>query len=414
MTESSIGHERHLLVAAYYFPPFGDVSGTRAAKFCKFLPHHGWIPHVLTVDPRYYGAKVLPSLTPEARAVDRHLVPYLRVPGRVALVKMLYPLAIILAVLRGRKRLDAIYLVGSPFHPFAVTAVITRLLGIPTILDFRDSWSLNIGYDSDIQSGQQKLVSRLGRFVKRRIEAIGIRYATRVSFVTGRLNEQYSEVFRQYQAKFLTIPNGFDPDDFVAVQPKIGVATGQVIILTGKFLIYGASSIESFFRALKGFPNLRFLYVGGEHEATDALARKVGVEGQVTTIPYSPYGEVLSLIAGADYCLVTNGVAYGVGTKIFDYLALGKRILCLVPRNSEITREFGGIESVEVIEVPHTEEGIAEGLRVLTAFSPDTEQGNVEQFSRAHSAQVLARILDEMVRGHDWGKGLVVPGNIKS
>lgn len=48
---------RRVLVVAYYFPPMGLSGVQRTLKFVKYLPQFGWLPTVLTVEPRGYFAR---------------------------------------------------------------------------------------------------------------------------------------------------------------------------------------------------------------------------------------------------------------------------------------------------------------------------------------------------------------------
>ena len=44
-----------VLIVAYHFPPQAGSSGLlRSLKFCRYLPEFGWLPTVLTIDPRAY------------------------------------------------------------------------------------------------------------------------------------------------------------------------------------------------------------------------------------------------------------------------------------------------------------------------------------------------------------------------
>ncbi|MDW8274577.1 MAG: glycosyltransferase, partial [Chitinophagales bacterium] len=43
-----------VLLLTYYWPPAGGVAVQRWLKFCKYLPEHGWIPHVITVKDGSY------------------------------------------------------------------------------------------------------------------------------------------------------------------------------------------------------------------------------------------------------------------------------------------------------------------------------------------------------------------------
>jgi len=380
---------KELLVAAYYFPPYADISGTRVTKFCKYLPAHGWRPMVLTVDQRYYGAKVVAQLPPEVRTMGVRRIPFVPVPGATSLLKLVFPLWICATAWWHRRRLAAVYLVGSPFHPFIASAVITPLLGLPSVLDFRDSWSINPMFSRFRHRWQQALV----RFLRGLIERIGIRYASAVAFATPGLRADYAALLPQHRDKFHTIDNGFDPADFehlVAERP----CPGPTLILAGKFHFYTPEVAEGLMRVLPDFPDLYFLYVGGEAALIRQLAEDAGVAARVVALEFQPLERVLRLIRGADYGLVTHAARYAVGTKIFDYLALGKPVLCFVPAGSAMDATFAHVAGVVIRHPPFGEPDIRAGLRALLAQPPGVDPGAVAHFSRPNATAALARLLD--------------------
>jgi hypothetical protein len=59
-----------------------------------------------------------------------------------------------------------------------------------------------------------------------------------------------------------------------------------------------------------------------------AMAKDFKVTNRVKVFPFKPYSETLQLLAGCDYGLLSHGMVNGMGTKIFDYLALKKAFLC--------------------------------------------------------------------------------------
>lgn len=377
-----------LLVAAYYFPPYADVSGIRVTKFCKYLPGHGWQPTVLTVDPRYYGARVVKPVPPEVHHMNIQRIPFLPLPGATLLVKLLFPLWICATAWWQRRRLAAVYLVGSPFHPFVATAVITPLLGLPSLLDFRDSWSINPMFSRFRHRWQRVLV----RGLRGLIEGIGIRHASAVAFATPGLQADYEALLPRYRGKFHTIDNGFDPADFESLVPE-RPCPGPTLILTGKFYFYTPEVVEGLMRVLPDFPHLYFLYVGGEAALIRRLAEAAGASAQVRVLEFQPAERMLRLIKGADYGLVTHAVRYAVGTKIFDYLALGKPVLCFVPTGSAMAASFAHIPGVVFCHPPFGEAEIRAGLRRLLARSATVDPGAVAHFSRPVATAALARLL---------------------
>ncbi len=343
----------------------------RSSKFSKYLPFYKWTPWIVTVHSRYYGSRVVPTTQDDHKPNKINRIPYLFFPGNVFLIKILFPFLILIFVLIKRKKIDAIYMSGSPYHPFILTTIFSGILRIPTVLDFRDSWSLNDGFDGRTSSS---FLARIRRKIYGAIEKISIKFASRVIFTTSVLQNEYENAFPLFKEKYETIPNGFDPEDFEHIVPK-RIYSGKTIILTGKFHAYTPEAVKEIMHCLQGLGDLHFVYVGDECEIIRDAAMMAKVEDRVTALPYQPYAEVLRLIAGADVGLMTNGMKNGLGTKIFDYLALGKPTVCLVPPSSVISREFGHSPDVFISTAPHKNEQIKEILikafQRIGRFRPD-------------------------------------------
>ncbi len=388
--------DKTLLTIAYYFPPYSSISGMRVSKFVKYLPAQGWTPWVMTVDPRYYGKHSLandPRLITDLAKTKIIHAPYFRFPGSVLTMKLLHPLLALGLAWKHRRQIDAVYLSGSPFHPFLLTMVLTGLLRIPTIIDFRDSWSINHGYDGRPPTS---LVSRLREALFGLIERTSIRFASRVVFATTRLQEEYTILFPAWQSKYRTIHNGYDPDDFSGIEPR-RIHPDRTLILSGQFHIYTPDAVMALMRCLHDRRDIHFVYIGGEHEIIAEAARREGASAQVTTLPYRPYADVLRLTAGADVGLLTNGMINGLGTKIFDYLALSKPMVCLVPSGSIVASEFAGTPTVIISHPPHTPERIARALTQALGRLEIPSSASLDRYSRRTSTQELARLLDEII-----------------
>ena len=382
---------KNVLIAAYYFPPYALVSSVRVTKFCKYLPQFGWKPWVLTVAPDYYQGRILSEVPPEVNRAKICRIPFYRFPGAVTIVKLLFPVFLIFFALRHRRHIDGILLSGSPFHPFLASIFLKGLLGIPTILDFRDSWSPNFGYEgrqpASLWDGYKHRFFEL-------IERISIHFASCVTYATDVLLEEYRRLIPYHGNKYYTISNGYDPEDFIAVEPN-RLDNSKTIILTGQFNIYTPEVVTGLMQALKSFPFLHFIYIGSEYRLISKKAKAFESTNQVTALPYSPYREMLALIAGSDCGLVTTGMVNGMGTKIFDYLALKKPTLCFVPKGSVITNHFSGAKGVVICEAPHTLASIKKGLSSILEVTPTVDDKMIKQFSRKESARKLAQILQK-------------------
>src|SRR5215813_9488403 len=144
---------RRVLMVAYHFPPYSGSSGLwRTLSFCRYLPHHGWHPLVLTTRPSAYPETsdyadddLPPSVQVErVRALDaaRHLaiggryVSWSAVPDRwvswfvggvargLRLIRTRAP-----RVIWSTYPIATAHLIGLALH---------RLTGLPWVADFRD------------------------------------------------------------------------------------------------------------------------------------------------------------------------------------------------------------------------------------------------------------------------------------
>lgn len=385
---------RVLLVPSFYFPPHGQVRVLRTVKFCKWLPANGWAPWVLTVDPRYYDpGTLLQSDGAEWRGARVFRIPFVDVPASRVLIKVLFPLLTALFALRCRSRLTAAYMSGSPFYPFPLTFVFARLLRLPSVIDFRDSWSFNHGFDGRRPDG---VWGRLRERVFGMVERFSIKYASRVLFATPILEEEYANLFPEYRHKYVTILNGFDPDDVAGIGAN-RVSPRTTLVLAGQFSRYVPHAVDGLMACLRHNGQLHFLYLGEEHELFANKAQQYDVAGQVTTLPRVSYREALEFISGSDVALLATGLVNGVGTKIYDYLALDKPVLCLVPQGSNIARMFGDLPRVVISHPPHSVSRLIEALeQTIKCRNLPARPGAMAEFTRPAAAARLAGLLNEL------------------
>ena len=387
--------EQVVLMVSYYFPPYANVSTVRSLKYCKYLPKFGWKPQILTVNERYYKGRTLSLSSFKLGSLSISRIPYLKFPLNTFFIKALFPIIVLLYLCKHHKNIDVIYFSGSPFHPFILTVVLGAFFKKPTVLDFRDSWSINHGFDGRAAAGW---LEKTGVWLVGKVEKASIRFASSVIFATSLLQQEYEELYPNYTRKYKTIPNGYDPEDFLDIEP-IYVTNKKTLILAGQFSIYTPDAVRSLMGALKLLPDVHFIYIGNEANLIKDTAEVYSVAHLVTTYPYMPYEKVLSYVAGADFAILSNGMRNGMGTKIFDYLVLNKPTLCFVPEGSVITQQFSVLESVLVCEPPYTASSVTVTIEKLLLLK-DTK-GNadaIKKFSRVEATQKLAKVFEEAGR----------------
>ncbi len=287
-------------------------------------------------------------------------------------------------------------MIGSPFHPFILSPVFTKLLKIPTGLDFRDSWSINYGYDGTNRQDVNFFIRGI-HYLFYLIEKVGIKYASTVTFATPVLKNEYTEIHPKYSGKYHVILNGYDPEDFINVTP-VSLTGGKSIILAGKFYEYAPEAVDIFFEILQNREDVTFIYIGNETTEISNKSVQWGVANKVVTRPYMPYHKVLNYISGSTFCLLTNGVVNGIGTKIFDYLALNKPTLCLVPEGSVISDIFGNTENIVICERPFTYKKVEKKMNSLFNIVPNSSNDLIVDFSRKYSATQFSDIYKKLLR----------------
>jgi glycosyltransferase involved in cell wall biosynthesis len=291
--------------------------------------------------------------------------------------------------------LSAAYMSGSPFYPFPLTVFFARLLRLPSVIDFRDSWSFNHGFDGRRPDG---VWGRLRERVFGIVERFSIKYASRVLFATPILEEEYADLFPEYRHKYFTVLNGYDPDDVADIGAR-RVSPRITLVLAGQFSRYVPHAVDCLMACLRHNEQLHFLYLGEEHALFANKAKQFDVVRKVTTLPRVSYQQALEFISGSDVALLATGLVNGVGTKIFDYLALEKPVLCLVPQGSNITRLFGDLPRVVISHPPHSASRLKEALeQTISSRNLPAKAGAMEEFTRPAAAAKLAGLLNELCR----------------
>lgn len=346
-----------VLILAYDFPPFGSVGGLRPYAWYRYLGRHGVEPVVVTRQwsDRYGDHRdyVAPSPTDRVEVErtghgtllrtpyapnlanrlllehgpDRYRTPRRVVTGCYEVGQWLAPVGPRAGLLRAARGYlaehgaDAIVATGEPFVLFRYASELSRAFAIPWIADYRDAWS------QDKRRGG----AGLGRPWHTALER---RFTASASVLTTVSDSVRDVLARLHPGKRIEVlPNGYDPEAMAAAD---GIEQGTdrfTIAFTGT--VYGWHPLESVLRVLQELvrehdaPPLELLMVGvGQRDSIEAMlrARYPGLAPHVRFLPRLPNDAMARELARANAFLLFNNYAY-TGTKIYDYLALGRRIL---------------------------------------------------------------------------------------
>lgn len=257
---------------------------------------------------------------------------------------------------------DAILVSGPPFSSFQLGEQLARRLDLPLILDFRDEWMLSIRHLENHQRGQRGFQQQRLQFERALRSSCGVIATTQRSAESLRIAMQKAGG----SAPAATIYNGFDPDDLTCPPRAYPKAESNDDSEAPRHATLSATS--------EPHPNtcLRLLYMGTLWGLTDAtpcveglaelakqtpdLARHLSMKwigrrtpeqdtvlqrlepsrfGGLEIHDYLPHDQALEQARHADISLLfladREGAERVVPGKLFEYFALGKTILAIVP-----------------------------------------------------------------------------------
>jgi len=366
---------RKILIISYHFPPDAAVGGVRPAKFAKYLPQFGWEPIILTVKPNYYpvtdpskltdlGAvphvyrtRMLPQLgrlymalkargpkaaTASARAplatsssghrgvlasVRRALVSLECLPDEK---QMWIPVAVPMAAKIVRQhKVDAFLTTGPPMTCHVIGLMLKALTGRRWIADFRDPWFVGreeLGFPS----------TAFSRGADAWLEKKTMLNADAVVFATGRMQAHLEQSYPFLATKSAVILNGYDPSDFSRALIGAGRVDRDVFTLTHTGTMYQKRSADSLLDCLSELihagriprERVRVNFVGSTPAIVRQRAMQLGLADVVTIIDLMKYEDCVDLLRRSHVLLLfAQGQPLQIPTKLYDYIAIGNRIL---------------------------------------------------------------------------------------
>ena len=395
----------------------------RTLKSVKYLPYFGWQPVVLTARPRAVSLSDPTLIEDLAPAQLIHRTPALLLPhalpwrARNLVTRWLfvtdeqagwYPYAVRRATeIIERDGVDAIYTTSTPYTAHLIGLRLKRRFGLPWVADFRDPW---------VGNPSLKLPTAWHRRRIEHWERHVVTAADRVTVVSDPMAQTLRDAYPELDARhFLTLPNGYDRDDFARATP-LGADPGRMtIVYNGSF--YGQRTSLPFLLALQAVLDqgqiprqaVRVRFVGNVGQVTADQVQALDLSDVAELTGYVSHRESIGYILGADVLLLV--IAPGPGSegvltgKIFEYLAASKPILALVPPSAaaDLVRESRSGVVVDPEDVP----AIAAQLVALfhqwqrDELADQSDPLVVTRFDRQRLAAMLAEALDEIASSHE-------------
>lgn len=432
---------KKVLFISYLFPPAAGGGVQRSSKFVKYLPQFGWRPLVLTVkepydfysddsllndvidncdiyrtvsiEPMKWVRKILKRKWQKKILQGEDKSKTLK-PGFLVKLKtyLLFPdneiLWLPFAVWKGwriirKEQPQIIYSTASPFTDHLIALLLSKICKLPWTADFRDLWVDRPNFPKN----------KWRLYIDRKLEKAVVNNADHVITATELMAKRFMELYPD--AKYTSITNGYDEDDFSdAVQKQ----NDDEFRITYTGIFNKEQRPDKIFLAVKKVieqnpeaeGKLKLKFIGqldnpGDFENINFL-KEHGLEKYSEIVPYQPHNIVISEMFSADVLLLLVGEyphSEGVLTgKIFEYIRSGTPILAVVPKRglaADVIRETNSGIAAANDDVNEIAQAILKlfDLFINNNLANTFYRNNIEVYSRKNLAKKLSGIFEDIL-----------------
>ncbi len=405
---------RRLLLVTHRSIEQAGGPAARWRAFVRYLPEHGWEVDVLSAT-EHAGASefdVRASRAVAARAAVMARVGRLSEPlfSLAGVRPDALPLSM-LWVARGafmlQRRIelctpDVVLATGPPIAGLIAARVgmqaraplvVGMRARIPLVMELRDLWAENPAFDA-------------GGRVLSNIEHWLLREARRVVACTPEAVSDLRLRHPQLGERIVEIPNGFDPEIRSIAKP--GHGSPGILTLLHSGTLTAARPLAPLVQALSdrriagSFRLVLHGYLSPTSRSEVERATRAN-NLPIEVLAPSPWREAVARIAKADAGLITQAHAGGdetaVASKVYEYLALGKPVLCITDGGASeaLLRRVGADQLCARLEQPETI--VAALLRLRDGAIVPPSPPRLEPYSRRALAGRMAELLEDVARG---------------
>ncbi len=239
-----------------------------------------------------------------------------------------------------REKIDIILATGSPWTSLLVGSFLSRLAGIPLVLDFRDPWIGNPFHSPNTI----RVVHGFSRMLERTI----VKKASAVILNTDLLRKSFINRYGE-KDKFCVLHNGYLERELgLTVEHRRRKSNEFIFIHTGG--LYGTRSVENFVIAFKksihrnvfGKRIAKLYLLGSNSEITEKCLSILGkqiFQKHCVLSERIPHEKCIKHLRTSHCFLVfQQDTRVQVPRKLFEYLALRSPIFAITPQDGETAR----------------------------------------------------------------------------
>jgi glycosyltransferase involved in cell wall biosynthesis len=426
---------KKVLIITYYWPPAGGSGVQRWVKFAKYLRDFGWEPVIFTVESTDYpiidnsigldlpdGIEVIKSKIVEpyqlynffsgkkkGQKIDANFLSEgkkLNWKDKIAVwirgnifipdAKFLWigPSVRYLLNYLKENHINAVISTGPPHSCHLIAQKVCKKTNIPWIVDYRDPWT-QIDYFDELM---------LTSWAKKRHIKLEKKVLDDCSHIITVGNSMADDIRKQTDTKVTVITNGYDEADrnINIINPR-----SDKFVLSYLGVMNVSRDPEVLWQTLK---NLKFtqneIYnkieinlIGQIEEYSQKNIVKYGLEEKVKLLGYLAHKDAIVYQNSSEALLLVINKTKNNKTiltgKIFEYIASGKPIICIGPKNGDAAAILSSLDNTYIIDYQNTEEMEKAIISLINnRLTTPIFSNNVEQYSRKTLTSKLADVLN--------------------
>lgn len=346
---------KKVLILAYDFPPYNSIGAQRPYSWYRYFSKLDWYPVVICnaskdiqKDESY---PIFDETIGKVKYVELKQINYKHVFVRkiYTLIKLIFGFYI--KNIDNRKELykeahqyllnekvDLIIATGEPFILFTFAAQLSKEFSIPWVADYRDGWSTN--YTALYKS------SFITKLYYKYVETIERSILKKVSLITTTSSSQRNELMLIHKNKKVEIIyNGFFEEIIKKVQKQQNNKT-FTIVYGGT--IYKFQKLELFLSGFRRFikdvssDNIIIKFIGVDffgNQIQRISNYDSSLNNYIQIMNRMPLEKALENMSEANILLLLGHESIKqLYAKVFDYVALNRKILFVVNDNSDVSK----------------------------------------------------------------------------
>lgn len=277
----------------------------------------------------------------------------------------------------------------GPFDTMFFIFKMKKKWGVPYIIDYRDPWLFE---KSIIEiKGISKFRKWMRESVLYFLEKEDIKWAEKVVLVSEQGKQDLREKYHLPDSKCEVIFNGYE---YIPEKIEIEKREGLTLAIAGKFSYYYKEAVEFFMKVCcqeNEHNPIRVIHIG-EYETKLAQCYSEIYVG----LGMKTYDDTMKYLMHADVLVVVYAFKSGLGTKVFDYIALNKPIIYVGIVPSELAEFVAQFENAFICK---DESEVKKAINELLCRKPKelTKECDLKKFSRDFQNEVYYSLLEEIV-----------------